>query len=167
QGRLPSDFMGGALVNSNKGLTDIPMVYSVVTTAPDSAKRRVILVDTGFKDGVSMTGRSFENIEMPDATLAKVGLKREDVDIVLLTHLHFDHAGNFDAFPNAEIFVQRREFEQWREAIARVPDKSVGKASWVLSSMDVDVFARVEKAVINGRVTLIEGDKEIAPGITC
>ena len=90
-------------------------------------QRRVILVDCGFKSGNSMTGRKFENFETPDAVLAKTGFRPEDVDTLLLTHLHFDHAGNFDAFPNARIVVQRREFERWGEVIASLPDLALGK----------------------------------------
>ena len=41
--------------------------------------------------------------------LAAKGLKPEDVDVVVLTHLHFDHIGNTDLFTNARFIVQRSE----------------------------------------------------------
>lgn len=166
RGRLPADFMGGCPVCSNQGMVDIPMVYSLIATKPGAA-RKLIAVDTGFKGGKSMTGRKFENVEMPDAVLAKVGYRPEDVDIVILTHMHFDHAGNFDAFPNARVFVQRREYEKWREVIASIPDLSIGKESWKLSSLDVEVFERFDGAIRRGQVTMLDGDEEIAPGIRC
>src|SRR5689334_5279980 len=167
QGRLPADFMGGCPVCSNQGMVDIPMVYSLVTSGANAARPRTIVVDTGFKGGQSMTGRKFENIEMPAAILAKVGRRPEDVDTVVLTHMHFDHAGNFDAFPNARIVVQRMEYERWQQVIASLPDLSVGKSSWMLSSLDVDVFTRFEKAIAEGRVDFLDGDAEIAPGLWC
>jgi N-acyl homoserine lactone hydrolase len=138
QGRLPADFMGGCPVCSNQGMVDIPMVYSLVTTGAEAARARTIVVDTGFKGGQSMTGRKFENIEMPAAILGKVGYRPEDVDTVVLTHMHFDHAGNFDAFPNARFVVQRMEYERWQQVIASLPDLSVGKSSWMLSSLAQD-----------------------------
>ena len=46
-GKLPSDFMGGAPIRSNQGLSDITMVYSVIRTAPSAEKQLTILVDTG------------------------------------------------------------------------------------------------------------------------
>jgi glyoxylase-like metal-dependent hydrolase (beta-lactamase superfamily II) len=127
----------------------------------------VILVDCGFKSGNSMTGRKFENFEGPEAVLAKVGFRPEDVTILVLTHLHFDHAGNFDSFPYARIVVQRREFERWKEVIATLPDLTPGKEHWAVSSMDVEAFGRIAQAVEQGKVELIEGDVEIAEGIHC
>lgn len=167
RGRLPADFMGGCLVCSNQGTVEIPMVYSLLLSAPDAASRRVIAVDAGFREGRSMSGRSFAGIEMPEAVLGKIGFAPEQVDTLVLTHMHFDHAGNFEAFPNAQIYVQRAEYEQWMQVIEAAPDLSVGKASWALSSLDVDVFRRFGRAVADGRVTFLDGDSEIAPGVHC
>lgn len=167
QGRLPADFMGGCPVCSNQGMVDIPMVYSLIATGPSMAKRRVILVDSGFKGGNSMTGRRFENVEMPEAVLAKTGHRPDEVDTLILTHLHFDHAGNFDAFPNARILVQRTEYERWKETIAAIPDTSRGKLHWALSSMDIEVIERFDQAIQAGRIDFLEGDADVAPGIRC
>jgi glyoxylase-like metal-dependent hydrolase (beta-lactamase superfamily II) len=159
--------MGGCPVCSNQGMTDIPMLYSVIASAPAASERRLILVDCGFKSGNSMTGSRFQNIEMPGTVLAKTGFRPEDVDTLVLTHLHFDHAGNFDAFPNARIYVQRREYERWQEVLASIPDLSVGKQHWALSSMDAEVMERFGEAVRDGRAVLLDGDTEIAPGVHC
>jgi len=167
RGRVPTDMMGGCPVCSNQGMTDIPMLYSIIASAPATAERRLILVDCGFKSGNSMTGNRFQNIEMPDTVLAKTGFRPEDVDTLVLTHLHFDHAGNFDAFPNARIYVQRREYERWQEVLAGIPDLSVGKQHWALSSMDAEVMQRFGAAVSDGRAVLLDGDTEIAPGVHC
>jgi glyoxylase-like metal-dependent hydrolase (beta-lactamase superfamily II) len=126
-----------------------------------------MLVDCGFRSGDSMTGSRFQNIEMPEAVLAKTGFRPEQVDTLILTHLHFDHAGNFAAFPNARLIVQRREYERWLEVIASVPDLSLGKQHWALSSMDVEVIGLFQQAVKDGRVTLLDGDAEVAPGVFC
>jgi N-acyl homoserine lactone hydrolase len=167
RGRIPTDMMGGCPICSNQGMTDIPMAYSLIVSGPANTERRVILVDCGFKSGNSMTGSRFQNVEMPDAVLAKTGFRPEDVDTLVLTHLHFDHAGNFDAFPNARIFVQRVEYEKWRQVIASMPDLSAGKQHWALSSMDVEALDRFARAVDAGKVTLLDGDAEVAPGVTC
>lgn len=52
------------------------------------------------------------------AQLAKVGVKPEEIDIVILTHLHWDHVGGVTQFPNAEFIVSREEL---RFALDPVP----------------------------------------------
>lgn len=44
-----------------------------------------------------------------EAQLAKVGVKPEEIDIVVLTHLHWDHVGDVTKFPNAEFIVSKEE----------------------------------------------------------
>jgi glyoxylase-like metal-dependent hydrolase (beta-lactamase superfamily II) len=167
RGRLPKDFMGGCPACSNQGMADIPMLYSLVQGGPAMTERKRILVDCGFSGGASMTGRRFEGFEKPPAVLAKVGVSPADIDILVLTHLHFDHAGSFEAFPNARVLVQRREYERWKDVIEALPDRSAGKEHWALSSMDVALFERFDAAVRAGRIELIEGDALIAPGVHC
>jgi glyoxylase-like metal-dependent hydrolase (beta-lactamase superfamily II) len=164
KGRLPRDFIEGAPVASNQGMIEIPMVYSVIVSRV-AGQRRVFLVDTGFAGGESMTGRSFADFEPPQANLAKVELTPADVDAILLTHLHFDHVGNIDAFPRAKIHLQRSEYEGWKRALARLDDLSQGKRSWVLSSMNLADWPRIERAIADGRVHFVEGTEQISPGL--
>jgi glyoxylase-like metal-dependent hydrolase (beta-lactamase superfamily II) len=89
-----------------------------------------------------------------EGALATEGRSPEDVDTVILTHLHWDHCYNLDLFEHADIFVQREELEY---AIApygfqAVPyeSKSVGLTPpW----LDVDL-------------TPLEGETEVSPGVT-
>jgi N-acyl homoserine lactone hydrolase len=164
---LPADFVGGVMINSNQGTVEVPMAFSIVATGPGVVPKRVIAVDTGFEGGRSMTGNTFAHVETMPTVLAKLGYTPDDIDIVVLTHLHFDHAGNFNVFPNAEIIVQRVEFESWQTVIGGMEDTSVGKRSWKLSSIDVSLIERFAAAVVAGRITLLDGDAEIAPGIFC
>lgn len=77
---------------------------------------RNILVDTGGGDplceDMQLSGHA-QTIrlpdERPDQALAKLGIKAEDIDTVILTHLHWDHCYNNHLFPQAEFFVQRKE----------------------------------------------------------
>jgi len=80
----------------------------------DSVEHK-ILIDTGCGDGFQATaGRLAENLEA-------AGIKRPDIDRVILTHGHVDHAvGAFDSrgkpvFPNARYITSRREWEHWEE----------------------------------------------------
>src|SRR6185295_8328929 len=161
KGQVPREFIEGVPVGSGQGLLEIPMVYSVIAAAPPAASRDVIVVDTGFASGKSMTGRSFADFETPPAILAKVELEPKDVTTIVLTHLHFDHVGNIDAFPEARIFLQRYEYERWKHALKTVADQPVNKQNWILSSMNLDDIVRVDRAIADGRVTFVDGSHEL------
>lgn len=88
------------------------------------------------------------------------GVSPEDVQRIILTHLHYDHAGNCEFFPNAEFIVQRRELEA--AAAARAP-KNFEVGGGALFFDRLDVAALVGK--LWDRVTLVHGDVEIAPGV--
>jgi glyoxylase-like metal-dependent hydrolase (beta-lactamase superfamily II) len=69
---------------------------------------RTILVDTGFGERAARErGRDLDI--HPIEALAKIGLPAAEITDVVLSHLHFDHAGNLDRFPNARIHIQDAE----------------------------------------------------------
>jgi len=70
-----------------------------------------LLVDPGL--GADLDADLFAIAKVPtlEESLAGVGLAPEDVTHVAFTHLHFDHAGGGDRFPNAEYLVQRAEWD--------------------------------------------------------
>jgi glyoxylase-like metal-dependent hydrolase (beta-lactamase superfamily II) len=81
------------------------------------AKKKIV-VDTGGPDeehslkyhpySKPEPRKPAQEIEMQ---LAKAGVKPEEVDIVVLTHLHWDHVGNVTKFPNAEFIVSEEELK--------------------------------------------------------
>lgn len=167
KGTLPHDFTEGSPVGSNQGTRHVPMVYSAIAAAPAAGRKRdVFLVDTGFATGRSMTGRIFDDFEKPDAVLAKIEVEPKEIETILLTHLHFDHAGNLDAFPNARIILQRSEYERWKHVLRNIGDKPKDKTNWVLSSLNLDDIATFERAMAEGRVNLIDGSHAVVPGLT-
>ena len=168
KGRLPGDFVGGSPVMSNQGTFEIPMIYSAIVPATHRpGDRDVILVDTGFAGGKSMTGREFADYETPAQTLAKIDLRPEEVSTVLLTHLHFDHAGNLAAFPEARVYLQRCEYDGWKAVMSRYANTGHTKNVWALSSMNPGDLDRVDEVLAQDRLTFVDGDAEVAPGITC
>jgi len=167
RGRLPRDFVAGSPVASNQGTEEIPFLYSLIKSAPNAAEPRIIAIDAGFKEGRSMTGALFDHVEQPATVLAKVGVTPAQVDTLILTHLHFDHAGNVEIYPNARIYLQRREYDGWKEVLAQLPPGDASKQSWQLSSLDIALFEPLDRAVADGRVILLDGDAEIAPGVIC
>jgi glyoxylase-like metal-dependent hydrolase (beta-lactamase superfamily II) len=60
---------------------------------------RNILIDTSGE----------ENKQEFVSDLNKIKIKPQDIDIILLTHLHYDHVGNLDLFKNAKVYASEKE----------------------------------------------------------
>jgi glyoxylase-like metal-dependent hydrolase (beta-lactamase superfamily II) len=121
-----------------------------------------ILVETGAGGKLNPKLRDIYGVDGPFLTdgLHAHDLRPEDIDIVVNTHLHFDHCGGntriakdkiVPAFPNARYFVQRLELEH-----AMNPNER-DRASYLPEN-----FAPLEAA---GVLSLLEGDGEIVPGV--
>lgn len=83
------------------------------------------------------------------AALRAEGLAPGDVPIVILSHLHFDHANNIDLFPQAQVYVSAREF-----AYAADPHPE-----------DMFIPAMIREQVSRMNLTLLEQEGEIVPGL--
>lgn len=67
-----------------------------------------VVVDTGFgRQEGERRGRTF--LRTPAEALALIGVDAQEVTDVVITHLHYDHAGNLDAFPQARFHLQDAE----------------------------------------------------------
>ena len=93
--------------------TEIPM-FSVAV----EGNGHKIILDTGIKSLEwarvnlgDMYVIEQEEDETMEGALAHIGWKPEDVDIVINTHLHYDHCGSNHLFKNAKFYVQRAEWE--------------------------------------------------------
>ena len=79
----------------------MPIDYFVWAIVNDS---RTIVVDTGFgHEEAKMRGR--ELIRLPGEGLEMLGIDAGAVEDVIITHLHYDHAGTLSAFPRARFHV--------------------------------------------------------------
>ncbi len=123
-----------------------------------------VLVDTGLGDKLTEKQKSIYRVVREWSLvedLAGCGLSREDIDLVILTHGDFDHAGGIVmrtgeeraelTFPRARHIIQRREWED----ITR-PNIRSAHAYWP------ENFAGLEQS---GRLELVDGDCEVSPGI--
>lgn len=164
---MPRDFFGGSLLNSNKGIVNNPMVYSAILGGEVGGAVKPIVIDTGMKGDFSPSGKGYKNVEDTAAVLAKVGLRPEEIETVILTHLHFDHAGNLDQFPNAEFLVQRAEYDGWKRVFELPGDLGSSTKMWPMSSINKHDFEVLDSLIADGRVRFLEGDADVAPGVRC
>lgn len=99
-----------SLYGSPKGTrVDIPVFCAAI-----EGNNQRILVDTGLRDPERWSSVNHHSVapeEALEVALGNLGWKLKDVDIVINTHLHYDHCGNNLAFPEAQMFVSRAEWE--------------------------------------------------------
>ncbi len=93
--------------------------------------------------------------------LAEAGVSPADVGHVFLTHAHFDHAGNTDAFPNATFYIQERELSRWVWSQTLPPT-----FRWLQTAVDPSDIMRIADLARGGRLVSVEGSREdVLPGI--
>ncbi|MFN8164427.1 MAG: N-acyl homoserine lactonase family protein [Solirubrobacterales bacterium] len=89
-----------------------------------------------------------------DRKLATIGLRPEDIDTVIQSHLHFDHAGGLYLFPDTPVMVQRAELEFAKDPPPYQKDIYVredfaGVQNWHIIEGDHDVFGDERVLVVS------------------
>lgn len=115
------------------------------------------VLDTGF-DEVMAKKRSRHITKPVREGLAAIGIAPDSVKNVIVSHLHYDHTGNYELFPQARYHLQDTE-------MAYATGRCMCHAHLRLPFEIDDVIAMVRK-VFTDRVSFHDGDDEIAPGIS-
>ncbi len=124
----------------------------------------LVLIDTGL--GNKLTPKQKKIFQVKEAwrvprDLKGLGIRREDINIVILTHFDFDHSGGVVVrrkgrleltFPNARHIIQNAE---WKNVLA--PDRRSMESFWPINHRGL---------AESGRLELVKGRKEISKGIT-
>lgn len=126
--------------------------------------KRTLIVETGMGEKWGPKDREIYALRNDGGlvgALARTGVRTESVDTVVLTHLHFDHAGGATSpgsggepvptFPNAEYLVQRTEWDFASDLNERTR-----------ASYRTENYHPLQKA---GQIRFLEGETEIAPGV--
>ena len=121
----------------------------------DNGKRQIV-VDTGY-DMAEATRRDRPILRDPAQALGAVGVDAARVDSVIITHLHYDHAGGLDRFPAATFHLQAAEM-----AYATGPCMCHGVLQMPFT---VDHVCEMVRHVYSGRVVFHDGSAEVAPGV--
>ena len=151
----------GLLLHGQAGEREIPYCFTVLRSA-----EHTILVDCGYADtgrGRELAGEDGITVwRDPAELLARAGVAPGEVDAILVTHAHFDHLGNVAAFPNATVYIQRREVEKWSWAV------SLPRAmDWLKQGVSIDDLATLLRLAGDGRLRLVDGPAEnVFPGVS-
>lgn len=169
---------GGFWLDGGAMFGVVPKVFWEKKSAPDEknrvrmransllvrAGRTNILIETGNGTKWEPKPRAIYGVQDGDPlveSMGKFGIKPDDIDLVINTHLHFDHAGGntrmeghrvVPAFRRARYVVQRKELEHAMNPTER------DKASYFPEN-----FGPISK---EGRWDLVDGNREILPGIS-
>lgn len=116
------------------------------------ADGRVALVDTGFHRDRYFKQFTVRDYVSPAEALKPLGVRPDQVTDIILTHMHWDHAGGLDLFPKARIWVQKDEYdhyvgEAWQDATAH-------------GGIDPDDVVEIVRRNIAGLVTFVPGEDD-------
>jgi len=134
--------------------TPMPMDYFVWAIVN---RERTIVVDAGFNHAEGAQ-RGREVLRLPREGLALLGVDAAQVRDVVVTHLHYDHAGTLEDFPNARFHLNDRE-------MAHATGRMMGSATF-RRPYTVDHVCQMVRAVYEARVVFHAGEQRIAPGIS-
>jgi glyoxylase-like metal-dependent hydrolase (beta-lactamase superfamily II) len=137
-------------------------IYAGLNSVLVRTGKQNILIETGIGNKLSEKMKSFyEPKELLLKNLHAAGAAPEDIDIVINSHLHFDHCGwntvykdgrAVATFPKAKYYVQEGE---WRHASLQLERDRV---SYMTDNYD--------PLIASGQMTLLNGAAEIVPGIS-
>lgn len=135
---------------------DVPMPLDFYVWMLRAAERTIV-VDTGFR-GAGELSRGRRILRPVEEALGALGCDPATVRDVIITHLHYDHAGNLDLFPAATFHLQEREmgFATGRHMCA----------ACIRHAYDVEDVVKMVRALYEDRVRFHAGDGEVAPGVS-
>ena len=142
------------LFGTDRGeVADLPFMFCVAKRGDET-----VVLDAGFVNPAYAEEWGVVGYSEFRGLLAEIGVKPEDVSLVTMSHLHWDHAGGTSAFPNAKFVIQRRELEYAAGGMTRNKHAQIG--------FYADDVLDLVKLAWEGRVLLPEGDQEdLIPGL--
>jgi glyoxylase-like metal-dependent hydrolase (beta-lactamase superfamily II) len=117
---------------------------------------RTILVDCGF-NARSGARRGRTMLCAPGSALLRLGIAPDDISLLIITHAHYDHIGNLDEFPAAELIMSAREYEFWTGPLADRPLFATSS-----EASDIDALRRARDG---GRLRLLPSPEAEAPPV--
>jgi glyoxylase-like metal-dependent hydrolase (beta-lactamase superfamily II) len=129
-------------MSSEPGAREVVYIVWVI-----EAGGHITLVDTGFSAGVAAQ-RGIEAHVPTAEILSRLGCHPDDIESVIVSHLHFDHFGEPNLFGRATFYIQRSEVEYF---LGR------GRSHPVYRFADEDSIACLPRLIKASRVNLLDG----------
>lgn len=157
----PKTDTGGIVYGAyDQGVRAMPYAYVVL-----QSKDHVAMVDVGHNHAdfgkILADSYGVAHWHGPVDALALCGLRPDDVDTVFITHAHFDHFGNVEAFPKAHFYIAEEEIEKSIWALA-LPER----LKFIATAIDPGDLTKGAALARQGRLTLVKSDmQDVLPGI--
>lgn len=119
--------------------------------------QRQIVVDTGY-DAAEGARRARPILRDPALALQALGVNADTVDTVVITHLHYDHAGGLDRYPAARFHMQTAEMTFATGPCMCDPE--------IRAPFTAEHVCEMVRHIYSGRVEFHDGDGQVAPGVT-
>ncbi|WP_256991020.1 N-acyl homoserine lactonase family protein [Rhodococcus sp. 06-235-1A] len=120
------------------------------------SQTETVLIDAGLAPDTAGAMPGLDYIGSPLEIIGDLGIAPGDIDLCVLTHLHYDHTGVVAGLPRARYVVQQRELDYWNGAWAT----RIGQEEWLHSRPDID------HVTASNRLDLVDGDSELLPGLS-
>ena len=118
---------------------------------------KTFILDTGFSAEVARK-RGREHLRSPGEGLKALGIEPARIEDVIVSHMHYDHVGNDDLFPNARYHVQDKEMQYVTgRCMCHRP---------LRASFEVDDVQAMVRRLYAGRLQFHDGAEELAPGLS-
>jgi glyoxylase-like metal-dependent hydrolase (beta-lactamase superfamily II) len=156
-GTIPDFSLGGLVAGEDRSRRlDIPVMVWLLK----GSDGRIVLVDTGFVRDNLIAQWKVKDFVRPSDAVVRLGIKPEEVTDIILTHMHWDHAGGTTLFPKAKVWIQKAEYTYYTGDAWQSPRTHGG-----IEPDDVLALVRLN---LDGRLGLVDGDNQRPlPGISC
>lgn len=135
---------------------DLPMPLDYFVWAIHREGHPPLIVDTGFGEAAALA-RGRDLLRPVGEGLTAAGIDHLGIEDVILTHLHYDHAGGMSHFPNARFHVQAAE-------LAFATGRHICEPA-IRAPFDGEPVAQLIRKLYADRVVFHDGDAQFAPGI--
>jgi glyoxylase-like metal-dependent hydrolase (beta-lactamase superfamily II) len=116
------------------------------------ADGRIALVDTGFHREQYFRQFAVRDYVSPADALAGTGVAADEITDIILSHMHWDHAGGLDLFPKARVWVQKDEYDHY------VGDAWQSRTGH--GGVDADDVVELVRRNTAGLVTFVRGEDD-------
>jgi N-acyl homoserine lactone hydrolase len=148
------------------GTADLPLISWYIDGLDEK-----IVVDTGGGDPSEMPKEiqpyTREKDQVIETALLRLGVRPEDIDIVVVTHLHWDHSGGNHLFPNARVIVQQEELRTACPFAPGIPGRHycLDRVQYTLVSGDTQIAENVYALLTPGhtfglQAVLVQGETQ-------